>query len=120
MNATIDNTWSKDDGNGKLTYYYEEQVVGYGERTKESIFSGKDDKKDNGTTDTVEGQDVSAQGEASDSPVTEETKRSGSGLLIIISILLVLLIIIFAIHMRIQREKRRLRKRKRRRNKKEE
>ena len=120
VNATIDNTWSKDDGNGKLTYYYEEQVVGYGERTKESIFSGKDDKKDNGTTDTVEGQDVSAQGEASDSPVTEETKRSGSGLLIIISILLVLLIIIFAIHMRIQREKRRLRKRKRRRNKKEE
>ena len=120
VNATIDNTWSKDDGNGNLTYYYEEQVVGYGERTKESIFSGKDDKKDNGTTDTVEGQDVSAQGEASDSPVTEETKRSGSGLLIIISILLVLLIIIFAIHMRIQREKRRLRKRKRRRNKKEE
>ncbi len=120
VNATIDNTWSKDDGNGKLTYYYEEQVVGYGERTKESIFSGKDDKKNNGTTDTVEGQDVSAQGEASDSPVTEETKRSGSGLLIIISILLVLLIIIFAIHMRIQREKRRLRKRKRRRNKKEE
>jgi D-alanyl-D-alanine carboxypeptidase len=120
VNATIDNTWSKDDGSGKLTYYYEEQVVGYGERTKESIFSGKDDKKDNGTTDTVEGQDVSAQGEASDSPVTEETKRSGSGLLIIISILLVLLIIIFAIHMRIQREKRRLRKRKRRRNKKEE
>lgn len=120
VNATIDNTWTKDDGNGKLTYYYEDQVVGYGERTKESIFSGKDDKKDNGTTDTVEGQDVSAQGEASDSPVTEETKRSGSGLLIIISILLVLLIIIFAIHMRIQREKRRLRKRKRRRNKKEE
>ena len=120
VNATIDNTWSKDDGNGNLTYYYEEQVVGYGERTKESIFSGKDGEKDSGKTDTVEGQDVNAQGEVSQSPVTEETKRSGSGLLIIISILLVLLIIVFAIHMRIQREKRRLRKRKRRRNKKEE
>jgi hypothetical protein len=120
VNATIDNTWSKDDGNGNLTYYYEEQVVGYGERTKESIFSGGDDKKDDGKTETVEGEDAHAQGEASQSHVTEESKRSGSSLLIIISILLVLLIIIFAIHLRIQREKQRLRKRKRRRNNKEQ
>ena len=120
VNATIDNTWSKDDGNGNLTFYYEEQVVGYGKRTKESIFSDKDDKKDETKTETVEGRDASAQGDASGSPVTEESKRSGSSLLIIISILLVLLIIIFAIHLRIQREKQRLRKRKRRRNNREQ
>ena len=89
-------------------------------RTKESIFSGKDDEKDDVKTDTVEGQNANAQGGDSQNPVTEESKRSGSSLLIIISILLVLLIIVFAIHLRIQREKRRMRKRKRRRNKKEE
>ena len=120
VNASIDNTWAKDDGNGNLTYYYEEQVVGYGVRTKESIFSGKDDNKDKSETGNVEGQDANAQEGGSHSPVTEESKRSGSSLLIIISILLVLLIIVFAIHLRIRREKRRIRKRKRRRNKHEE
>ncbi len=119
-NATIDNTWSKDDGNGNLTYYYDEQIVGHGVRTKDPNAQEAENKEKGSGEEktTIEGRKTGASDTDSQSSVKEETKRSGSGLLIVIAILLVILIIVFAIHFRIRREKQRIRRRRRRRNNK--
>lgn len=116
VNATIDNIWSKDDGNGNMTYYYEEQVVGYGEREKQSIFSGKEDKKDDVETGNVEVQDVSSQGEVSQETVTEKFKIFSSRKNIVIAVILVFLIIVFIDLVGSLRKRKRMRRRRRRGN----
>lgn len=113
---TIDNIWSKDDGEGNLTYYYEEQVVGYGVKTKESIFSSGDGKSGKNSEENVQGNVSGTENDSEQDPDSVHIKKSNTKIIIIVIIVIILLFISLVIRGRIQRAKRRRRRRRRRRN----